>query len=199
MDSQNFRKQTSPNLIPSVSSSVTEKAVNEANVPELKITAPIPDQRYPQYATVMHDGRLATDYRPRCALNTVAPKYGNSMRSWFQHNTDALIQVSRKRQADRVGAQYMKAATVPAARQLQQCDEYECKFLKNTQSGSIGLERVEGVPPLFGTFSDPRHPMPSSGSFLTTNYEGGRNTPRGQSFRQLGNLPVFPNDDYNYN
>ena len=57
---------------------------------------------------------------------------------------------------------------------------------------SIGLERVEGVPPLFGTFSEARYDMPESGAYLTTEYEGGRNTPRGQNFKPLGTSPVFP-------
>ena len=198
MDSQRFRLQTTPNYTPSVSNSVTENAVRRAEA-ELKTTEPIADQRYPQYASRMDDGRLVTDYKPHCSANTAPSKYGNSMRAWFQHNADALVQVSRKRQADRAGAQYVMANTVPGPRQVQQCDQYECAFLKNQQSDSIGLERIEGVPHLFGTFSEARYPKPSSGSYLTTNYEGGRNTPRGQQFAALGSKPAFPSFPYNYN
>jgi hypothetical protein len=191
MDSQRFRKQTSPNYAPAVYNSVTETAVRRAEV-EQKSSAPIEDSRYPQYAAIMDDARVITDYKPRCAANTAPSEYGNSMRSWFQHHADALIQVSRKRQADRVGAQYSKAPTVPAARQVQQCSPYECAFLKNKDTNSIGLERVEGVPPLFGTFSEARYDMPQSGSYLTSDYEGGRNTRRGQNYKSLGTAPAFP-------
>jgi hypothetical protein len=198
MDSQRFRKQTSPNYAPSVSNSVTEQAVKRAEA-EQKTTAPIEDQRYPHYAAKMEDARLVTDYKSHCAANTAPSQYGNSMRAWFQHHADALVQVSRKRQADRAGAQFSKAPTVPPARQLQQCSPYECTFLKNKEANSIGLERVEGVPPLFGTFSEARYSMPESGAYLTTEYEGGRNTPRGQVYRPLGTTPVFPSYPYNYN
>ena len=198
MDRQFFRKQTTPNLVPPVSQTVTQKAVDRVEA-ETKMTFPIADQRYPQYASVMEDGRLVTDYRPRCAANTAPSEYGNSMRAWYQHNADALVQVSRKRQADRAGAQYESAATVPGPRQVQQCDEYECAFLKSKQSSSIGLERIEGVPSLFGTFSNEKQARPASSSLLTTNYEGGRNTPRGQTFTPLGLKPAFPSYPYNYN
>jgi len=198
MDSRRFRKQTSPNYAPSVSNSVTERAVKRAEA-EQKTTAPIEDPRYPHYAAKMEDGRLVTDYKPNCAANTAPSQYGNSMRAWFQHHADALVQVSRKRQADRAGAHYAKAPTVPPPRQLQQCSPYECAFLKNKEPNSIGLERVEGVPPLFGTFSEARYAMPESGAYLTSEYEGGRNTPRGQNFKPLGTTPVFPSYPYNYN
>lgn len=198
MDSKQFRKQTSPNYAPNVSNSVTETAAKRAEG-EQKNTLPIADQRYPHYAAKMEDARLITDYKSRCAANTAPSQYGNSMRAWFQNHADALVQVSRKRQADRVGAQYSRAPTVPPARQLQQCTPYECAFLKNKEINSIGLERVEGVPPLFGTFSEARYAMPKSGSYLTSEYEGGRNTPRGQNFKPLGTSPVFPSYPYNYN
>jgi len=198
MHRDRFRKQTSPNYAPVVSNSVTKIAVERADG-EQKSTVPIEDIRYPKYASKMEDARLVTDYKAHCAANTAPSKYGNSMRAWFQHNADALIQVSRKRQADRVGAQYTKAQTVPPAHQLQQCTPYECAFLKNKNTESIGLERVEGVPPLFGTFSDARYDMPASGSYLTSEYEGGRNTPRGQIYRPLGTTPAFPSYPYNYN
>jgi hypothetical protein len=198
MDSQRFRKQTYPSYTATVFNLVAEKSVKHAEA-EIKTTVPIADQRYPQYAAIMEDGRLVTDYKSHCAANIAPSKYGNSIRAWFQNNADALIQVSRKRQADRAGAQYSKAPTVPSARQLQQCTAYECAFLKNTQLETIGLERVEGVPPLFGTFSDTRHFMPKSSSYFTSEYEGGRNTTRGQVFRPLGTAPVFPSYPYNHN
>jgi hypothetical protein len=198
MDAQQFQRPTKPTFRPVLNGNVTEKAAMAAEVPA-KGTEPIADQRYPQYAAVMDDGRLVTDYKSHCAVNVVPSKYGNSLRAWYQHNADALVQVSRKRQAERAGAQYSMAATVPGARQVQQCDPYECSFMKSTNPTTIGLERIEGVPPLFGTFSDTKYMKPASSSILTTSYEGGRNTPRGRQYVPLGNKYAFPNPQYSYN
>jgi len=185
MDSKQFRKQTQPNYGPKINHTVLETAVKRIEAP-LKETETVADPRYPQYASRMSDGRLVTDYKPHCAANTAPSRYGNSMRSWFQQHADAIVQVSRQRQVERTGASYMRAATVPEAKQVQQCDEYECMFTNNTKPHTIGLERKEGVPDLFGTFGEPTRMMPASGEILTTNFEGGRNTPRGRSFQSMG-------------
>ena len=185
MDSKQFRKQTQPNYGPKINHTVLETAVKRVEAP-LKETETIPDPRYPQYASKMSDGRLVTDYKPHCAANTAPSRYGNSMRAWFQQHADAIVQVSRQRQVERTGAQYMRAATVPEPKQIQQCDQFECKFLKNKAPHTIGLERIEGVPSLFGTFGEPTSMMPAAGEILTTNFEGGRNTPRGRTFEPMG-------------
>ena len=198
MDSQRFQKATLPTFKPVINKNVLEMAVKNVETP-LKSTDPVPDMRYPEYASIMYDGRLATDYKSHCANNTASSEYGNSIRAWFQHNADGVIQVSRKRQAERAGAYFYKAATVPEARQLQQCDQFECKFQRNKNSTSIGLERVEGVPSLFGTFGEPINSKPVSREYLTTNFEGGRNTPRGRQYVPLEKKMVFPNSAYNHN
>lgn len=197
MDAQQFQKPTKPTFKPILNGNVTEKAGMAAEVPA-KGTEPIADQRYPQYAAIMNDGRLVTDYKSHCAVNTAPSKYGNSLRAWYQHNADAVVQISRKRQAERAGAQYASAATVPAARQIQQCDQYECSFMRSANPTTIGLERIEGVPSLFGTFSETKYMKPSSSALLTTTYEGGRNTPRGRTYVPLGTNNVFPNSQYSY-
>ena len=198
MDAQQFQRPTKPSFKPVLNENVTQKAAMAAEVPA-RGTEPIADPRYPQYASIMEDGRLVTDYKSHCAINVVPSKYGNSLRAWYQHNADALVQVSRKRQAERAGAQYSMAATVPGARQIQQCDPYECSFIKNANPTTIGLERIEGVPSLFGTFSDTRYVKPASSTKLTNTYEGGRNTPRGRQYVALGNKYAFPNPQYSYN
>jgi hypothetical protein len=190
MDSKQFRKPTLPRFGPTLKSNLLEMGVSQVGAPP-KTTEPIADQRYPQYIGPMSDGRFITDYRPQCAANVLPSEYGNTMRSWMQNNGDALIQTSRKRQADRAGAQYKKAATVPPSRQVQQCDIFECKKSTNNESGAIGLDRVERVPRLFGTFSDYGYGMPASRDFQTLHYEGGRNTPRGRSFQPLGLRSAF--------
>jgi len=190
MDYRRFRTQTQPNYSPKTNSLVLAAAVNNIEMP-MKETEPIPDPRYPQYASQMSDGRLITDYKSHCANNVAPSKYGNSLRQWFQQNADAIVQVSRKRQVERTGAQYMRAATVPGPRQIQQCDQYECNFMRNKNIETIGLERIEGVPSLFGTFGEPSRLTPPSGEILTKNFEGGRNTPRGRSFEPLGSKSAY--------
>ena len=161
-----------------------EKTVKKMEAP-LKQTAPTEDPRYPRYASIMNDGRLVTDYKSHCANNSGPSKFGNSVRSFLQHNADAMIQVSRKRQADRAGAQYYMADTVVPPKMVQKCDEYDCSVSWKTKDG-IGLTRSEGVPALFGTFSDPRRMAPSPVIPLTSVFEGGRNTPHGREFSPLG-------------
>jgi len=150
-----------------------------------KDTGPIEDIRYPGYASIMKDGRLVTDYKTHCANNSGPSKFGNSIRGFLQHNADALMQVSRKRQADRAGAQHFMAPTVVPSKMFQKCDQYDCSFSWNKKEG-LGLARSEPVPELFGTFSDPRMMAPPSVTPLTSVFEGGRNTPHGREFAGLG-------------
>ena len=170
--------------IPQYNPTNIEASVKNMEIP-LKATAPIEDIRYPKYAAIMEDGRLVTDYKSHCANNSGPSKFGNSIRGFLQHNADALIQVSRKRQADRAGAQHFMAATVIQPKMLQKCDQYDCSLSMNQKEG-LGLARSEIVPELFGTFSDPRFMAPSPVIPLTTVFEGGRNTPHGRDFVPLG-------------
>ena len=182
MDSQQFRLPTYPDFRP-----ITRSDFKALTKDKSVDTGPIPDNRYPEYASVMEDARLATDYRPHCAANIVSPEQGNSLRSWYQHNGDALIQVSRKRQGERAGAQYTMASTVPPPRQIQLCSPFECKMSRNPSRSGIGLERQETVPDLFGTFnSEPQLQKSVEREFLTQTFEGGRNTSRGREYVPLG-------------
>jgi hypothetical protein len=188
MDSRQFRRKTYPNFSPIINEDTLRKAAERIEVPS-KITAPVDDPRYPGYASMMQDGRIVTDYSSHCAQNVAPSKYGNSLRGWLQHNADALIQVSRKRQSERAGAQYYMANTVIEPNQYQQCDEFECKMIRSSIRDSVGIQRVEGVPHLFGTFSVSNQTAPPPRTPLTTNFEGGRNTPRGREFVPLGLSP----------
>ena len=191
MDSQQFRKTTYPAFSPIINQETLRKAAKAIEAPA-KETAPTEDMRYPGYASNMEDGRLVTDYKTHCANNVIPSKYGNSMRQWLQHNSSAFIDVSRKRQSDRAGAQYYMADTVLGQKYFQKCDEYECRFSASGVRHNIGLGRVENVPELFGTFSNPNQVAPMSRIFLTDDYKGGRNTPRGRNFQPLGNQSFSP-------
>lgn len=186
MDSQQFRKATFPTFSPIINEAELKKATRKIEAPE-KLTASSEDVRYPGYADHMEDGRLVTDYTSHCAKNVIPSYQGNSMRHWLQNNSDAFIQVSRKRQADRAGAQYHMADTVLGQKYFQRCDQYECSFSAAGDKRNIGLGRSEVVPELFGTFSEPRKNGPTPRIPLTTAFEGGRNTPHGRTFQPLGN------------
>jgi len=185
MDSQRFRNQTHPVFTPITNEDTLRKAAERLEVPN-KHTMPIDDPRYPGYASIMGDGRLITEYKPHCADNVVTSEHGNSFRIWLQHNADGIIQVSRKRQAERTGAQFYSANTVIPAKQYQKCDQFECTITRTGAQDSLGLERVEGVPNLFGTFSEPNQSGPSARVQLNTIYEGGRNSIRGREYVPLG-------------
>ena len=192
MDSKLFRKETMPSFRPDYTYGVLEMAVNKLEAP-LKMTAPIDDPRYPRYAGKMSDGRLVTDYKSHCANNVVNSKYGNGLREFLQHNADALIQVSRQRQAERAGAQFYKAHTVIGPKVYQRCSEYDCSMTVSDYADSVGIQRTERVPVLFGTFSEPSKSAPSTTNHaLTTVFEGGRNSPRGREFIPLADKPFNP-------
>jgi len=166
-------------------------AGQKIEAPEKRIV-PVEDIRYPGYASPMEDARIVTDYKSHCANNVAPSKYGNSIRSWSQHNADALIQTSRHRQAERAGAYFYNANTTVAPKQRQSCDAFDCVFSRSGLKDGIGLERNERVPSLFGTFAKPNQEAPTKRVFLTDVYEGGRNTPHGRKFTPLGTEPFDP-------
>jgi hypothetical protein len=191
MDSQHFAKHTSPSLLPFINEEALGLMGRRIEVPDKRIV-PSEDVRYPGYASVMEDGRLVTDYRSQCEYNVAPSKYGNSLRSWLQHNGEAMVQTSRHRQAERAGAYYYGANTKIPPKQLQICDPFECTFSTTGIPGSLGLERKESNPSHFGTFArESRTPL-SKRVFLTDVPEGGRNTPHGRQFTPLGNQSFNP-------
>lgn len=189
MDSQQFRKATFPIFSPIINEVTLAKAAQKIEAPSKK-TAPINDMRYPGYASIMQDARLVTDYKSHCANNVAPSKYGNSMRQWLQHNATGFIEVSRKRQAQQTGADYIMADTVLGEKYFQHCNEYECSFSSSGVRSNIGLGRRERLPELFGTFSQGTRISPGPRIGKTTSFEGGRNTPHGRHFVPLGNQSI---------
>jgi hypothetical protein len=187
MDSKFFRKTTEPNYYgKSVMETPRQQPANRSSLP----TA---DSRFPGYAAAyMEDGRVVTDYRPRCNQNVPAGSQ-YATKEWMVHNADSIIDVSRRRQATYTGAIYGTDSTVvPPVEAGVQCSPVGCEYIEGQgREGGIGIERVDIAPDLFGTFtynSFSRPPKAKTG--LTTQFEGGRNSMRGQAFRPLGNGPV---------
>jgi hypothetical protein len=191
MDSQQFARPSKPSFMPIINEHALRMAAQRIEAPE-KRTVPVEDVRYPGYASQMSDARIVTDYKSHCANNVAPSRYGNSIRTWLQHNGDAMIQTSRHRQAERAGAYFYNADTTVPPKQLQSCDEFECLFSVPGHKDALGLEREEGVPSLFGTFARPNQRAPSKRVFLTDIYEGGRNSLRGRQYVPLGNQSFDP-------
>lgn len=144
-------------------------------------TSPTPDNRYPGKVALMNDGRLVTDYRSRCETNMPTGTQF-AARRFLQKNADQIIDESRNRQMRSTGVTgYLYDKSQPPFEKVQSCSVESCD-IKGVNSFGYGIQRNESVPELFGTFS-PTLPSffngggPRNGG-LTSNYEGGRNTPR---------------------
>lgn len=176
MDVNGFREAQSPFFFNQPPTYLVEVTTARVALPPQKTTLPTPDSRFPGYAAPMSDGRGITDYRAHC--ETSIPSHQSyAVRHWMQRNGDQILTTSRARQAAATGAGRPMADTEMPARSFVQCDPQVCARQAGSPIG-VGQVRRETVPPLFGTFggsgrfgTTPRVP-------LTTNYEGGRNTPR---------------------
>jgi hypothetical protein len=179
MDVNGFRDPQSPWLFANTNSRIIESRV-KANEAPSRDTYPTPDNRFPSWAAPMSDGRIATDYRPKCSKNIPAGQQF-ATRGWMQRNADELMMLSRKRQAELAGAgqSYDPRIEAPPTAYVK-CDAVECGYTEVNPRG-IGVERNEHVPDLFGTYA-------ASSSYwgkqdkptMTMIEEGGRNTVRGK-------------------
>ena len=81
----------------------------------------------------------------------------------------------------------MDQTVVPLMEGAVQCYPMGCEYLDGDKNG-LGIERMDKAPELFGTFSYQGYARaPRAKTELTTRFEGGRNSMRGQTFRPLGN------------
>jgi hypothetical protein len=194
MDSRFFRLTTNPNYYSNEPSNNDRRkqALRYTNTHD---TAPTQDSRFPGWAGPMADGRLVTDYRPHCSTNIPSNKQFGT-KEWLQKNTDDIIAVSRERQAKAAGASYgFDTTVVPPPAQIVQCKATECSFMTTGLKNGIGTERpYDKAPELFGSFTVPRQRNPNPPNIsITTNAEGGINSPRGRTFSRLGNKSVSGN------
>uniref|UniRef100_A0A6C0KLR1 Uncharacterized protein n=1 Tax=viral metagenome TaxID=1070528 RepID=A0A6C0KLR1_9ZZZZ len=179
MDVNGFREAQSPFFFTQPPQTLVETRVKSVAV-ATKTTAPTGDNRYPGYAAMMSDGRIATDYRPTCSQNLAAGTQYPS-RLWMQHNAEEIIALSRDRLAKESGAGSSYDASIeldPIGYAV--CDSAQCGYIPSTNPYGLGIERKDKAAPLFGTWAAS---SPSYGKKdpqkLTTFYEGGRNTVRG--------------------
>jgi hypothetical protein len=141
---------------------------------------PTEDVRYPWFAAQMADSRYVTDYRPRCAANIPCGSQ-NKTREWMMKNGSEIIEVSRRRMAERSG--YADIYKVPRMSEEYRtiCDPYQCQRTPATTGGwAIGEGRPNPAPELFGTYIiEPsiEQQLGNKRINVTSSYEGGRNTP----------------------
>ena len=178
MDSQGFRLPQYPTKQPS-NRSVKQEAHREIDAQALK-TYPAPDNRYKAYAAIMEDANYITDYRQSC-VTRAPPGSQYAVKQWTIHNSDEIMNISRKRQAEQTGHVLGSADTQLGPAQLQSCTTNSCSIIKSNVPRGIGIERLDKSPTLFGTFqfTPTRDIVQNNTRSIELNSEinGGRNTP----------------------
>jgi len=178
MDRKGFLLRSEPDLVVHPSRTI----VNQEVTREIDATKTVPptDSRYPAYAGVMEDGHFITDYRQAC-VGRAPPGTQYSVKEWTVANTDEIIRISRKRQAQSTGHVFGTANTEAPPVEIQQCSTDSCIIRPTFSQFGIGLERVDKAPPLFGTFQFGPEPMTASKNIQLTDLNKeiryGRNTP----------------------
>jgi len=181
MDINGFREPQSPWFFTQPPEYLVETRVKNQAAPT-KATEPTPDNRYHGWAAPIDDGRAITDYRPNCALNIpTGSQYAT--RRWMQDNASSIINLSRRMNAETMGAGRSYKTTEPSPSGYIKCSPDECRYTPVGPEGTgIGVKRSEYVPELFGTFApSAAHASIVDKPLLTMYYEGGRNSRRGVS------------------
>jgi hypothetical protein len=131
----------------------------------------------------MQDARLVTDYRPQCTKN-IAPGNQFNTKLWMINHAQDVMDESRKRQVEWTGASLAMANTVPPPANVVHSNPFYSEVANTGYTNGIGVERANSdAPSLFGTFTyeptmaEIRNNRKNIN--LTSQYEGGRNSPRG--------------------
>ena len=176
MDSKLFRITTEPNYYRSVQNTPPIVKTNTRNN-----ILPAPDNRFPSWPGPMSDARLVTDYNSQCSKNIpVGKQYPTTL--WMQRNGNSIIDYSRHAAMVASGSIFpFDKSVVPLPESTVSCKRGGCTRVLTGFEGGLGVERNEGVPELFGTFSSVANlKRPQQENINgTTNYEAGRNSLRG--------------------
>jgi hypothetical protein len=184
MDINGFRVPQSPWFFTQPPTTLVDIRNSETTERQTK-SLPTQDNRYPGWAAPMNDGRLVTDYRSRCEVKIPAGSQF-ATRLFMQRNADSIMNQSRKRQVINTGAglSYDGTTEMPAAEYIK-CNTAECKIRSVASAQGVGTVRLEGVPPLFGTFSAKSPSILNPAKHTLTQFqEGGRNSVRGSFGRK---------------
>jgi hypothetical protein len=189
MDSQNFRKISKPNYY----SEYQNVKINPKRFADLP-TDIAPDNRYNNWAAIMSDGRLATDYNDHCSKNIPTGSQFPTVH-WLQNNGQKVIEYSRKNQFPLTRP--LDNSVIPPPAQILKTTKYDSKLVNTNQNLGIGVERDNNqTPELFGTFSQVSFEEKPKNYMTTTYYEGGRNTPRGTYSNLNSVYNLKKKDDY---
>lgn len=170
MDSKMFRLPTSPNYY--------KPAQAPVDIRQKPRSVPAPDSRFPGWPAPMSDARLVTDYMPHCSKNLPVDRQFPT-KVWMQKNADDIIQFARTRAAETMGGMYeYDSSVVPKPLAVVHCTRSECSREVTEAPGGFGVERHDGVPELFGTYSIQSVQSPKPVNSFTTRAEGGRNSRR---------------------
>ena len=179
MDARLFRLPTKPNFFTEIGTADPFDISQRQKYSQI----PVQSSRFPGYAAPMSDGRLVTSYQNHCSQNIPTGRQF-ATKEWMTHNATEIIQVIRDRAAKQTGAIYgLDPTVVPPPAVLVKCTHSDCTRTATHAPGGIGNERAPSdVPELFGTWeSSSMSPPPKPVTALTTHFEGGINTPRGNN------------------
>ena len=97
----------------------------------------------------MHDGRMFTDYRPRCTVafeNASSQKSSYHARQELIHNAEKLMNASASLAEKRSVCKQCFAKDTPGTMlpeaNMQKCDARSCAFKKTEHSDGLGMGRV---------------------------------------------------------
>ena len=179
-----FTRTMDTTYYPTPSFGTPYRAATHAMVPPAKNVEPVKDSRYPAYSGTMSDGRLVTDYRPKCSKN-IAPQNQFHSKLWMIHHAADMMDESRRRQVEWTGASLPMANTMPPPAVVVHSTPFASDATPTGWKEGLGVERANAVaPPLFGTFefepsmAELQSNRKSIG--MTLRYEGGRNSVRGK-------------------
>lgn len=177
MDARLFRLPTKPNFFAEIGTADPFDNSQRQKYSQL----PSPSIRFPGYAAPMSDGRLVTSYQNHCSQNVPTGRQF-ATKEWMTHNATDIIKLTRDRAAKQTGAIYgLDPTVVPPPANLVNCTRADCSRTATNAPGGIGNERAPSdVPELFGTWETASFfPPQKANTAVTTFYEGGINTPRG--------------------
>lgn len=178
--SSRFNNDTSPNLYNSIPTGAAYRAGHKEVISDAFSTR---DVRYPAYVAAIEDGRMVTDYRPKCSKN-VKTGYQFDTKLWMIRNADQIMDETRKKQMEWSGAGLPMANTAPPPAAIVHSTPFYSELEPTYLHNGLGTERADSkAPDLFGTFwyapSMTAKQMNRKNIAVTSMYEGGRNTPRG--------------------
>jgi hypothetical protein len=169
MDSKNFRKQSNPNFYSSYKN--VHPSVKEFVLPNNVA----PDNRYAEWAAMMDDGRLTTNYKNHCSQNIPTCEQYPTKR-FMQNNAENIILQSRMNQMPFTRS--LDISVIPPPTKVLDCSKSKCDLANTNSELGIGVERLNNNTPfLFGTFFEQPFERKLNNVQLTHYYEGGRNTP----------------------